>query len=102
MHPALRCAAVCVACLSGRNVFCVLFWGKRFFLRPWHKARAAGVRGGIGGDELETDNAPGVADYRNEQALQKQIIALQQSIVAMMGEELISQAIEIKGIFIST
>ncbi|MEN9916824.1 MAG: alanine--tRNA ligase [Pseudomonadota bacterium] len=37
-------------------------------------------------------------DIEAKQALQKQIIALQQSIVAMMGEELISQAIEIKGI----
>jgi alanyl-tRNA synthetase len=33
-----------------------------------------------------------------KQALQKQIVALQQSIVAMMGEELISQAIEVQGI----
>lgn len=37
-------------------------------------------------------------DIETKQALQKQIIALQQSIVAMMGEELISQAIEIQGI----
>lgn len=37
-------------------------------------------------------------DMEAKQALQKQIIALQQSIVAMMGEELISQAIEIQGI----
>lgn len=37
-------------------------------------------------------------DIETKQALQKQIIALQQSIVGMMGEELISQAIEIQGI----
>lgn len=37
-------------------------------------------------------------DIDAKHALQKQIIALQQSIVAMMGEELISQAIEIQGI----
>ncbi len=37
-------------------------------------------------------------DIETKQALQKQIIALQQSIVAMMGEELISQVIEIQGI----
>src|SRR5436190_4789552 len=37
-------------------------------------------------------------DIEAKHALQKQIIALQQSIVAMMGEELISQAIEIQGI----
>lgn len=37
-------------------------------------------------------------DLEAKHVLQKQIIALQQSIVAMMGEELISQAIEIQGI----
>ncbi|WP_395497475.1 alanine--tRNA ligase [Rickettsiella endosymbiont of Litargus connexus] len=37
-------------------------------------------------------------DMGAKQALQKQIAALQQSIVAMMGEELISQAIELQGI----
>jgi alanyl-tRNA synthetase len=37
-------------------------------------------------------------DMGAKQALQKQIGALQQSIVAMMGEELISQAIELQGI----
>ena len=37
-------------------------------------------------------------DVEAKQALQKQITALQQSIVAMMGEELISQAIETQGI----
>lgn len=37
-------------------------------------------------------------DIEAKQALQKQIIALQQSIVGMMGEELISQAIEIQGV----
>lgn len=37
-------------------------------------------------------------DMEAKQSLQKQIAALQQSIVAMMEEELISQAIEIQGI----
>lgn len=37
-------------------------------------------------------------DMEAKQSLQKQISTLQQSIVAMMGEELISQAIEIQGI----
>lgn len=37
-------------------------------------------------------------DMEAKQSLQKQITALQQSIVTMMGEELISQAIDIQGI----
>lgn len=37
-------------------------------------------------------------DMEAKQSLQKQIVALQQSIVAMMGEELISQAVELQGI----
>jgi len=37
-------------------------------------------------------------DLEVKKALQKQIVFLQQSVVAMMGEELISQAIELQGI----
>ncbi len=37
-------------------------------------------------------------DIEAKHALQKQIVALQQSIIAMMGEELISQAIKVQGI----
>lgn len=41
-------------------------------------------------------------DMEAKQSLQKQIAALQQSIVVMMGEELISQAIDIQGIKLLT
>lgn len=41
-------------------------------------------------------------DIEAKQSLQKQIAALQQSIVGMMGEELVSQAIDIQGIKLLT
>lgn len=41
-------------------------------------------------------------DVEAKQALQKQITALQQSIVAMMGEELISQVIDVQGVKLLT